>query len=114
MQKFIGKMARMYPLLILMGFMMVVIAFIVGYFNSQTAAAYFAAAKPVRETTLLAERASFESRHFSSAINSGESFQQTLADGQLHDKIGYGREDAAEDAEVAVGRVGVPFPLVVG
>lgn len=61
MQKFIGKMARMYPLLILMGFMMVVIAFIVGYFNSQTAAAYFAEAKVVRETTLLAERASIES-----------------------------------------------------
>jgi hypothetical protein len=50
MQKFIGKMARMYPLLILMGFMMVVIAFIVGYFNSQTAAAYFAEAKAVRES----------------------------------------------------------------
>lgn len=61
MQKFIGRVARMYPLLILMGFMMVVIAFIVGYFNSQTAAAYFAQAKSVRETTLLAERASFES-----------------------------------------------------
>ena len=42
MQAMIGKMARMYPMLILMGFMIVVIAFAVGYFNSQTAAAYFA------------------------------------------------------------------------
>jgi hypothetical protein len=61
MQKMIGKMARMYPLLILMGFMMVGIAFVIGYFNSQTAAAYFAEAKAVRETALLAERATFES-----------------------------------------------------
>ena len=61
MQKFIGKMARMYPMLILMGFMIVVIAFVVGYFNSQTAAAYFAESKVVRETTLMADRASIES-----------------------------------------------------
>jgi len=31
MQKLIGKMARMYPLFILMGFMIVVTAFVVGY-----------------------------------------------------------------------------------
>ena len=61
MQAMIGKMARMYPMLILMGFMIVVIAFAVGYFNSQTAAAYFAASKVVRETTLMAQRASIES-----------------------------------------------------
>jgi len=61
MQTFIGKMAKMFPLLILMGFMMVVIALIVGYVNSQNAAAYFAEGKFVRETTLLAERASLES-----------------------------------------------------
>jgi hypothetical protein len=57
----IGKMARMYPLLIAMGFMMVMIAVIVGYFNSQTAAAYFAQPKELRETTLMAQRASIES-----------------------------------------------------
>lgn len=61
MQTLIGKMAKMFPLLILMGFMMVVIALIVGYVNSQNAAAYFAESKFVRETTLLAERASLES-----------------------------------------------------
>lgn len=61
MQKLIGKMAKMYPLLILMGFMIVVIALIVGYVNSQNAAVYFAESKLVRETTLLAERGSIES-----------------------------------------------------
>lgn len=61
MQKVISRMARMYPLLIAMGFMMVAIAFVVGYFNSQVAAQYFSQAKAVRETTLLAERASLES-----------------------------------------------------
>lgn len=61
MQKLIGKMARMYPLLIAMGFMMVAIAFVVGYVNSQTAATYFSQPKVLRETTLLAERASIES-----------------------------------------------------
>jgi hypothetical protein len=54
-------MARMYPMLIAMGFMIVAIAFVVGYFNSQLAADYFSQAKAVRETTLLAERASIES-----------------------------------------------------
>jgi hypothetical protein len=61
MQKLIGKMARMYPMMILLGFMIVVIAFVIGYFNSQTAAAYFAEGKVVRETTLMAQRASIES-----------------------------------------------------
>ncbi len=61
MQQFIGKMARMYPLLIAMGFMIVVIAFGVGYVNAQTAAEYFGQPKVLRETTLLAERASIES-----------------------------------------------------
>jgi hypothetical protein len=61
MQQFIGKMARMYPLLIAMGFMIVAIAFGVGYVNSQTAAEYFSQPKVLRETTLLAERASIES-----------------------------------------------------
>ncbi len=61
MQKLIGRMARMYPLLIVMGFMIVAIAFVIGYFNAQTAAAYYAASKSVRESQLLAERASIES-----------------------------------------------------
>lgn len=61
MQAMLGKMARMYPLLILMGYMIVVIALVVGYLNSQTAAAYFAADKVTRETTLTAQRAAIES-----------------------------------------------------
>ena len=61
MQQFIGKMAKMFPMLILMGFMIVVTALIIGYVNSQNAAAYFAETKLVRETTLLGERASLES-----------------------------------------------------
>jgi hypothetical protein len=51
----------MYPMLIVMGFMIVLIAFIVGYVNSQTAAAYFAETKLVRETTLMTQRMSMES-----------------------------------------------------
>ncbi|MFV1858465.1 MAG: hypothetical protein ACC647_03850 [Anaerolineales bacterium] len=61
MQQFIGKLARMYPLLIVMGFMMVAIAFVVGYFNSQAVASYFSQPKVLRETTLLAERAAIVS-----------------------------------------------------
>ena len=61
MQKMIGKLARMYPMLIALGFMIVLAAFIVGYLNSQTTEVYFAATKAVRETSLLAERASIES-----------------------------------------------------
>jgi hypothetical protein len=51
----------MYPMMIVMGFMIVLIALVVGYFNSQTAAAYFAETKAVRETTLMAQRESIES-----------------------------------------------------
>jgi hypothetical protein len=61
MQKMISKMAPMFPIVIWMGFMIVALAFVIGFFNSQTAAAYFAESKAVRETTLLAERASIES-----------------------------------------------------
>jgi hypothetical protein len=61
MQKMISKMAPMFPILIWMGFMIVALAFVIGFFNSQTAAAYFAENKAVRETTLLAERAAVES-----------------------------------------------------
>jgi len=61
MQKIIGKMAPMFPILIWMGFMIVALAFVIGLFNSQTATAYFAESKAIRETTLLAERAAIES-----------------------------------------------------
>jgi hypothetical protein len=61
MQKVIGKMARMYPVLIAMGLMIVLIAFFIGYANSQIAADYLAQEKSVRETTLMAQRASIAS-----------------------------------------------------
>jgi hypothetical protein len=61
MQKMISKMATMFPIIILMGFMIVLAAFAVGYLNSQNAAAYFAETKAVRESTLLTERTSIES-----------------------------------------------------
>ena len=54
-------MAPKFPILIWMGFMMVALAFVIGFFNSQTAAAYFSESKAIRETTLLAERAAIES-----------------------------------------------------
>jgi len=41
--------------------MIVVLSFVIGFFNSQTAAAYFSESKAIRETTLLAERAAIES-----------------------------------------------------
>ena len=61
MDKMIGKMAKMFPMMIIMGFVIVMVAFFVGYSNSQTAAAYFAESKIVRETTMMAQRASMES-----------------------------------------------------
>jgi hypothetical protein len=61
MQKIIGKMARMFPMMIAMAFMIVVVAFVIGYLNSQTAAVYFAESKSVRETTMMTQRAAFES-----------------------------------------------------
>ena len=61
MQKIISKMAPKFPILIWMGFMMVALAFVIGFFNSQTAAAYFSESKAIRETTLLAERAAIQS-----------------------------------------------------
>ncbi len=61
MQQKIGKMARMYPMLIALGFMIVLAAFIIGFTNSQTAGAYFAESKVVRETTLMTQRAAIES-----------------------------------------------------
>jgi len=61
MQQMIGKMARMFGMLIMVGFIIVLIAFVIGYNNSQVTADYFSATKEVRETTLLAERAQIES-----------------------------------------------------
>lgn len=61
MDKMIGKMAKMFPMMIALGFMIVLAAFIIGYNNSQTAATYFAQPKAVREITLMAQRASMES-----------------------------------------------------
>ena len=61
MQQMIGKMARMYPMLIALGFMIVLAAFLIGYTNSQTVGAYFAESKVVRETTLRTQRAAIES-----------------------------------------------------
>jgi len=61
MQKMIGKMAKMYPLMIAMGFMIVIIAFGIGYVNSQNAAAYFSTPKLERETTMMVQRAAIES-----------------------------------------------------
>ena len=61
MQKMISKIAPAFPIAIWMGFMIVVLAVVIGFFNSQTAAAYFAESKAVRETTLMAERAAIAS-----------------------------------------------------
>ena len=61
MQQMISKMARMFGMLIMVGFIIVIIAFVIGYNNSQVATDYFSNTKEVRETTLLAERAKIES-----------------------------------------------------
>lgn len=60
-EKMISNMARIYLVFIVVGSLIVVAALIVGYFNSQTAAAYFAASKSLRETTLMAQRVAIES-----------------------------------------------------
>ena len=61
MQKMIGKMARMFPMFIALGFMIVLAALFIGYMNSQTAIDYFAQSKAVRETSLMVERVAIES-----------------------------------------------------
>ena len=61
MDTMIGKMAKMFPMMIALGFMIALAAFFVGYNNAQTAAAYFAQPKVIRETTLMAQRVSMES-----------------------------------------------------
>jgi hypothetical protein len=60
MQAMIGKMAKMYPMLIMMGFAIVIISFLIGINNSQLAADYFSVDKVTRETTLMTTRAAFE------------------------------------------------------
>ena len=61
MQKMMSKVAPTFPYLIWMGFMIVALSVVIGFINSQAAAAYFAESKAIRETTLLAERAAIES-----------------------------------------------------
>lgn len=61
MQKMISKMAGMFGMLIMVGFIIVIIAFVIGYNNSQVAADYFSVTKEARETTMLAERSQIES-----------------------------------------------------
>lgn len=61
MQVIIGKMAKMYPMFIMVGFAIVIVSFLIGANNSAVAAQYFAQDKVTRETTLLAQRAAFES-----------------------------------------------------
>jgi hypothetical protein len=61
MQRMISKIAPTFPYVIWMGFIIVILSVITGFINSQTAAAYFAESKVIRETTLLAERAAIES-----------------------------------------------------
>jgi len=61
MQQMIGKMARMYPMMIALGFMIVLASLIIGFTNSQIAADYFSVSKAIRETTLMNQRVSIES-----------------------------------------------------
>ncbi len=61
MQRMISKIAPTFPYVIWMGFIIVILSVVIGFINSQAAAAYFAESKAVRETTLLAERATIES-----------------------------------------------------
>ncbi|MDQ7024687.1 MAG: Crp/Fnr family transcriptional regulator [Anaerolineae bacterium] len=61
MQAMIGKMAKMYPMLIMVGVLIVIISFFVGFNNSQAAAEYFAVDKITRETTLMDQRAAIAS-----------------------------------------------------
>ena len=61
MQKMISKIAPTFPYMIWMGFIIVILSVIIGFVNSQTAAAYYSESKAIRETTLLSERAVIES-----------------------------------------------------
>ncbi len=57
----VGKMARMYPMMLAMGLAIVVISFFIGLENSNDAARYFATDKVTRETTMTDLRASIAS-----------------------------------------------------
>ena len=57
----VSRIARTYPVWIALGFIIVLSALFIGAANSQTAATYFGQSKAVRESTLMAARASFES-----------------------------------------------------
>ncbi len=65
MDRMLSKMSKMYPVMIVMGLMIVVISFIIGFMNSQTAADYFSVDKLTRDTAasgdLRDDRASIES-----------------------------------------------------
>ena len=61
MQQMIGKMARMYPMMIALGFMIVLASLIIGFSNAQIAADYFSVSKAIRETTLMNQRVAIES-----------------------------------------------------
>ncbi len=66
MQAQIGKMARMYPMLIMMGLLIVIIAFLIGLNNSSNASDYYSTDKVTRETTdeFIDTRASIERTDF--------------------------------------------------
>lgn len=63
--KMLSKMSKMYPLLIGMGFVIVIVAFIIGFVNSQNAGEYFGLEKSVRDQATdddtRSQRASIES-----------------------------------------------------
>jgi hypothetical protein len=63
MEKMLQSVMKRFPLIITMGFMIVVIAVIIGAINTSNAAAYFAVDKATRETSvaLASSRAGFES-----------------------------------------------------
>ena len=61
MDEMIGSMARsMYKMLIAMGFMIVMLSFLIGFWNSTLAGEYFSATKTTRETTLMSTRVVIE------------------------------------------------------
>ncbi len=60
MQAMIGTMAKRYPMLIMMGFLIVVLAFFIGLNNAGNASDYYSTDKITRETTLMDLRASIE------------------------------------------------------
>ncbi|OLS28364.1 MAG: hypothetical protein HeimC2_07100 [Candidatus Heimdallarchaeota archaeon LC_2] len=65
MDRMLSKMSKMYPMMIVMGLMIVAISFIIGFVNSQLAADYFSIDKTTRDTlassNLRDDRGSIES-----------------------------------------------------